>query len=58
MNSSATISSFDTILDKKYGAPGTETRAKAEEAAYAYYSGLLLKKAQKEIKMTQAQLAE
>ena len=52
------IQSFDTVLDAKYGAPGTKKRAEAEEAAYAYYSGLILKKARKEIKMTQVQLAE
>ena len=51
------IQSFDAVLDTKYGAPGTEQRAKAEEDAFAYYSGVLLKKARKEMRMTQGELA-
>ena len=51
------IQSFDAILDAKYGKPGTEQRAKAEEAAFAYYSGILLKIARKEKRITQGELA-
>ena len=58
MKANKDIQSFDDVLDAKYGAPGTEKRMKAEEAAYSYYSGLLLKKARKDKKMTQAQLAK
>lgn len=49
--------SFDAVLDAKYGAPGTKERASAEEAAFAYYSGVLLKQARKKMRMTQAELA-
>ena len=51
------IQSFDRILDSKYGKPGTEKRAKAEEAAFAYYSGIILKNARKEKRITQGELA-
>ena len=57
MKANKDIKSFDTILDAKYGAPGTKERAAAEEAAFAYYSGILLKNARKEKKITQAELA-
>lgn len=51
------IQSFDELLDAKYGAPGTAQRTKAEEDAFAYYSGVLLKKARKEMHLTQKELA-
>ena len=51
------IHSFDIVLDAKYGAPGTKFRAEAEEAALAYYSGLLIKKARKDKHLTQSGLA-
>lgn len=51
------IQSFDEVLDAKYGAPGTDQRIKAEENAFAYYSGILLKKARKEMHLTQKELA-
>jgi ribosome-binding protein aMBF1 (putative translation factor) len=57
MKANKDIEDFDAVLDAKYGAPGTEDRAQAEEAAFAYYSGLLLKKARKEMGMTQGELA-
>ena len=52
------IHSFDEILDSKYGKHGRKQRSKAEEAAFSYYSGLLLKQARKKMKVTQKQLAE
>ena len=58
MKANEDIQSFDAVLDTKYGAPGTKQRAEAEESAFAYYSGVLLKKARKEMRMTQGQLAE
>ena len=58
MKANSDIQSFDAVLDAKYGKPGTKQRAEAEEAAYAYYSGILLKNARKDSKMTQVQLAE
>ena len=51
------IQSFDAILDEKYGVPGTAERIRAEESAFAYYSGVLLKKARKKSGMTQGELA-
>ncbi len=57
MKANKDIQSIDAILDAKYGAPGTQKRAEAEEAAFAYYSGILLKNARKEAKMTQSELA-
>ena len=57
MKANNNIQSFDAVLDAKYGAPGTDQRAKAEEDAFAYYSGVLLKKARKEMHMTQGELA-
>ena len=57
MKANSDIQSFDSVLDAKYGAPGTERRAQAEEAAFAYYSGILLKQARKKMKMTQGELA-
>ena len=57
MKANNDIQSFDEVLDAKYGAPGTEERARAEEAAFAYYSGILLKRARKQMKMTQGELA-
>ena len=57
MNKKMELSSFDEILDSKYGAPGTKKRAEAEEKAYSYYSGILLKRARKHRHMTQNDLA-
>ncbi|MBO7562272.1 MAG: helix-turn-helix transcriptional regulator [Bacteroidales bacterium] len=57
MRTKNNIGSFDEILDSKYGKTGTKTRIKAEETAYSYYSGLLLKDARKKMNMTQNELA-
>lgn len=48
---------YDAVLDAKFGAMGTPERARAEEEAYAFYSGRILLDARKEAKMTQAELA-
>lgn len=45
-------------LDRKYGKPGTLSRDKFDEEAYAWYYGSLLRDRRKELKMTQRQLAE
>lgn len=50
--------SFSQILDDKYGQPGSATRIEYEEQARAFRIGILLKEARKEMKMTQAQLAQ
>ncbi len=49
---------YDLVLDKKFGKQGTPERAKAEEDAYSFYSGQILLDARKEVKMTQAELAQ
>ena len=50
--------SFSQILDDKYGQQGTETRTAYEEKAQAVRVGILLKEARKDMKLTQAQLAQ
>ena len=57
MTTNTEIKSFDEILDAKYGKPGTPERVEAEEAAYSYYSGVLLRRARKKTGMTQGELA-
>ena len=52
------IVDYDAVLDAKFGKEGTPERARAEEAAYSFYSGQILQDARKEAKMTQAELAE
>ena len=51
------IVDYDAVLDAKFGKEGTLERAKAEEAAYSFYSGQILQDARKEAKVTQAELA-
>lgn len=51
------IRDYDVVLDTEFGAPGTPERAAAEERAYAFYSGQILRNARREEKMTQAELA-
>lgn len=51
------IRDYDLVLDAEFGAPGTPERAKAEEEAYAFYSGQMLRDVRKEAGMTQAELA-
>ena len=52
------IVDYDAVLDARFGAEGTPERARAEEDAYAFYSGQILLDARKEAKVTQAELAE
>ena len=51
------ISSFDELLDAKYGVIGTPKRTEFENKAKAFMIGELLKEVRKEAKMTQDQLA-
>ena len=51
------IVDYDAVLDAKFGKEGTPERARAEEAAYSFYSGQILQDARKEAKMTQSELA-
>lgn len=52
------IVDYDLVLDKKFGKEGTPERAKAEDEAYAFYTGLVLLEARKEAKVTQSELAK
>ena len=58
MNTSETmIRDYDKVLDARYGKEGTPERIKFEEEAYAYYTGLILRNARKDAKVSQAELA-
>ena len=51
------IRDYDAVLDAEFGAPGTPERLEAEDQAYAFYSGQILRNARREERMTQAELA-
>ena len=51
------IQDYDAVLDARYGKVGTPERLKFEEEAYAYYTGLILRDARKDAKVSQAELA-
>ena len=51
------ILDYDAVLDARYGKEGTSERVKFEEEAYAYYTGLILRDARKDAKVSQAELA-
>ncbi len=51
------IRDYDVVLDAEFGAPGTPERIAAEDQAYAFYSGQILRDARKEENVTQAELA-
>ena len=58
MNTSETmVQDYDVVLDARYGKEGTPKRTKFEEDAYAYYTGLILRDARKDAKVSQAELA-
>ena len=52
------IVDYDAVLDAKYGKEGTPERIRFEEEAYAYYTGLILKDARKDAKISQTELAK
>ena len=52
------IVDYDAVLDAKFGKEGTPERAKAENEAYALYTGQIIVEARKEAKMTQSELAK
>ena len=52
------IIDYDVVLDARFGKEGSIERARAEEAAYSFYSGKILQDARKEAKITQAELAK
>ena len=51
------VRDYDVVLDTEFGAPGTPERVAAEEQAYAFYSGQIIRDARREEKVTQSELA-
>ncbi len=51
------LSSYDDVLDAKYGKEGTPEREEFHRQALAYYTGEILKEARKEEHITQVELA-
>ena len=52
------ITSFDELLDKKYGSIGTKKRNEFEESSQMFIISEMLKEARKEANLTQEQLAQ
>ncbi len=52
------IQDYDAVLDARYGKKGSTERIKFEEDAYAYYTGIILRNARKEAKISQEELAK
>ena len=57
MTSGTMIQDYDAVLDARYGKEGTPERVRFEEDAYAYYTGLILRDARKDAKVSQSELA-
>ncbi len=53
-----TIVDYSAILEQKYGKHGTPERAKFDEEAYAFYTGIILRDARRDARLTQAELAK
>lgn len=51
------LKSYDTVLDERYGKPGTLERDQFRREAYAYYMGQEIASARKKEKMSQSDLA-
>lgn len=51
------INDYDAVLDAKLGKKGTLSRTKAEEKAYAFYTGQIIEDARKKANISQAELA-
>lgn len=47
----------NALIDERFGKEGTESRAEAEEKAYAFYTGQIIEDARKKVKISQAELA-
>lgn len=54
----AGLKTVDQLFDEKYGEKGTPTRDAFEAESAAWYFGELMRERRKELKMTQADLAE
>jgi hypothetical protein len=52
------IVDYDAVFDAKFGKQGTPSRIAAEERAFAFYTGHIIKQARKETKTMQPELAE
>lgn len=52
------ITTFDELLDNKYGPRGTELREEWEQEFEVFRFGVLLEEARKKLGMTQEELAE
>lgn len=52
------ITTFEEILDKKYGPKGNETREEWEQEFEAFKLGVLIEEARNRLGMTQEQLAQ
>ncbi|MBP1676770.1 MAG: helix-turn-helix transcriptional regulator [Bacteroidetes bacterium] len=52
------ITTFEEILDKKYGSKGNETREEWEQEFEAFKLGVLIEEARNRLGMTQEQLAQ
>jgi HTH-type transcriptional regulator / antitoxin HipB len=57
-NAMKNITTFEEILENKYGKRGTETREKWEEEYESFKIGVLIEEARKKRNMTQQQLAD
>lgn len=51
------VQDYDAVLDSRYGQEGSPERKKFDEDAYAYYTGLILRDARREAKVSQSELA-
>jgi HTH-type transcriptional regulator / antitoxin HipB len=52
------ITTFDELLDKKYGKPGAQKREKWEQEFEAFRLGVLIEEARKKLNLTQEELAD
>lgn len=52
------LTSIDTVMNAKFGKPGTPEREEFRKEAYAYCMGQIICSARKKEKMTQSELAE
>ncbi len=57
MRKSKNITTFDELLDRKYGKKGTKKREEWEQVFEAFKLGVVIEEARKRLRMTQEQLA-
>jgi HTH-type transcriptional regulator / antitoxin HipB len=56
-NQNKNITTFDELLDSKYGEKGTEPREQWEQEFEAFRLGVMIEEARKKLNMTQEELA-